>query len=309
MACNTSTYNIGIQNVLLGKDTAQEFCVVAKADVSGSLNNKYFVVHVPSTQAKHYFWFNVNSLGIDPAVPNAVGHVIALATSATAAAVATATAAVLDGLTWLEATASGEHIDCAMVDFGYAYEARNALLATDSPKFSITVSKFGSEQVDLGATNGDISLTFEESVIDVKAPQYGDFVLAEIRKGVMVNSAFELKDTSEASWRRALNFYGSTIVTDDAASKVLSGYGSKNLFKSTEDVATQLIFRPSKNAEDANASADLTIPKARLKLGEVTFSGEDELVLPIEAIAYLDASKSSFVNLIAYGDGSAIPAV
>jgi len=307
MACNTSSYNIGIHNVFLGKDTYQEFCITTKADVASSLNNKYFVIHEPVTQAKHYFWFNVASGGVDPAVPNATGHAIAIAANASASAVATATASIVGALTWINATASAEHIECVMTAYGYAYEARNALDVTDSPKFTITVAKFGSVQQDLGATSDDgVTVAQEISTIEVTSPQTGDFVLAEIRKGVKATVSFSLKDTSDASMRRAFNMYGGTVVTDDAASSVLTGYGAKNLFKSTEDMATQLVLRPSANVENVDASEDLTMPKAFIKLGEMTLNGDEQL-LPMEATAYLDSSKSSYVNFMVYGDGSAIP--
>jgi hypothetical protein len=308
MACNTSKYNLGIRNILLGSDRVQKFCITTKADVSQSLENKYFIVHEPVTQDKHYFWYEVGgSGGTDPAVPNATGHKISIATDATASAVATATQAVLDALTWLVATVDGYHIECEMTADGYAYEARNALASASSPKFNFEIVQFGSVQEDLGATNGDITFTVEEQTKEIKSPQTGDMVLGEIRRGATVGASFELKDTSAASIRRALNFYGGTIVTDDASSTVLSGYGTSNLFKSTEDVADQLILRPTDKAADSDASEDFTIHKSKLKLGEMTMSSENEFVLPIEVVGYLDTSKSAFANLFSYGDASALP--
>lgn len=307
MSCNTSSYNLGVVGILLGENTYQSTCIVAKADLSSSLQNKYFVMHEPVTQAKHYFWMNVGGLGVDPTVPNATGHAVAISANATAIAVASAIAGVINPLSWANATASGEHVEVDFTTYGYAFSARNALASASSPAFTITVAQYGSTQVDLGATNGDTTLTVDEQLVDITSPQTGDFVLEEIRKGLTATAGFELKDTSVASMRRALNFYGETIVTDDAASKVITGYGSKNLFKSTSDVATKLIFRPLKYVADANPSEDLTLHKAKLKLGELTFSAENELVLPVEAKAYLDQSKSAAVNFMSYGDASAIP--
>lgn len=310
MSCTTSSYNLGVRNVLLGKDTKQKFCITTKADVALSLQNDYFVVHEPVSQDKHYFWFNVATAGVDPAVPNATGHAIAIASGASATAVATATQTVLAGLAWIDsAVQDGKHIEVTLDVYGYAYEARDALASANKTGFVITVSQFGSTQVDLGATSGDITMSVEEVTKEIKAPQTGDYVLGEIRRGATAGLSFELKDSSSTSIRRCLNFYGSTIVTDDAASETITGYGSKNLFKSTEDVATQMILRPTELADEADASQDLTLPKAKLKLGETTFSAENELVLPIDVIAYLDLTKNSFVNFLAYGDASKIPAV
>lgn len=309
MACNTSTYNLGIRNILLGSDRPQKTCIYTKADVGGSLNNKYFVMHEPVTQAKHVFWYNVDTFGTDPAIPNSTSHVIALSSGASKNTVASATNSVINALAWANSTVSGNEIEVEFVTDGYAYEARDALSSLVKTGFNIVVAQFGSVQFDAGATNGDITFTIEEQTKEIKSPQTGDFLLAEIRRGASVSVSFELKDTSQGSIRRALNFYGQTIVTDDAASEVITGYGSGNLFKSTDDVADQVVLRPTDKASDNDSSEDFTIHKSKLKLGELTMSAENELVLPIEVMGYLDTSKSGFANLFSYGNGSALPSV
>jgi hypothetical protein len=310
MACNSSTYNLGIRNILLGSDRVQKTCIMTKADVSDSLDGKYFVMHQPVTQAKHVFWFNTTGgSAVDPAIPNSTSHAVAITTGASKNTVASVLQGVIDGLAWATATVTGNEVEVMMVANGYAYEARDALDALAKTSFGITVAQFGSVQFDAGATNGDITFTDEEQTKEIKSPQTGDFLLAEIRRGASVGASFELKDTSSDSIRRALNFYGQTIVTDDAASDVITGYGSNNLFKSTDDVADQVILRPTDKAADADSSEDFTIHKSKLKLGELTMSAENELVLPIEVMGYLDTSKSGFANLFSYGNGSALPSV
>lgn len=310
MACNTQTFNLGVVNILLGEDKPQKTCVITKPDVSSSLNDKYWVYHEPVTQAKHYVWYNVATAGTDPAIPNATGHVVAIAEDATAAAIATATAAVLNALAHIgTATATGDHIEFNFTANGYAYAARDALATADQTKFAVEVPEFGQIERDLGATNGDTTFSIEEQTQEVTSPQTGDMILDEINRGSTVSASFELKDTSADSVRQAIGFYGTIIVTDDAASKVIAGHGTKRLYKSTLPNATKLVFRPTKNAEDENPAEDFTIHKARLKLGEITFSAEDELVLPIEVIGLLDQTKTSAVNLWSYGDGSAVPEV
>jgi hypothetical protein len=294
----------------LGKDTYQNFCISTKADVSGSLENKFFVIHEPLTQAKHYFYYQVGGSGaVDPAVPNATGHMIDVATNATASAVATATTAVLDALTWLGATVDPtkpDHIECIMTAYGAAYEARDAIAALAKTAFTFTMVKFGSTQIDLGGTEGDITFSVEEQNVEIKTPQTGNFVLGEIRQGATLSASFSLQDSSVASIRRVMNFYGSTIVPDNGSGQVISGYGSSNLFKSTEDIAQQLIFRPSNLAGIPDRSQDFTMPKAKLKLGELTFSGENIFVLPVEAMAYLDTTDNGYLNFFSYGDKSSL---
>ena len=144
MGCNISKFNIGIRNILLGQNRAQKFCVFTKADVSGSLNNKYFIFHEPVTQAKHYVYFSVNNSGVDPAVPNSTGHEVEIPTNASASAIATAIAAVLNPLTTIFAgsVATGNEVECEFEEFGYAYEARDALAVASRTTFNITVAVF-----------------------------------------------------------------------------------------------------------------------------------------------------------------------
>jgi hypothetical protein len=307
MSCNANTYNLGIRNVILGEDRPQKTCILTKADVASSLQNKYFVLHVPVTQAKHYFWFNVATAGVDPAVPNATAHVVAIAADADKNAVAAALNTVIDATADFESTVSGNEVEVYTVADGYAYEGRDALDPLSKTGFNITVAQFGSLESDAGGTNGDITFTIEEQLKDIKSPQTGDFLLAQLRRGSNITIAFELKDTSADNIRKALANYGSIIVSDDAASAVIAGHGSANLFKSTDDVASRCILRPTDKAADGDASEDFTIHKCKIKLGELTMSAENELVLPIEIVGYLDTSKSSFANLFSYGDASALP--
>jgi hypothetical protein len=309
MACNVSSYNLGVRNILLGKTTKQSFCISAKADVAGSLAGKYFVLHEPVTQAKHVFWMD-NGVASAPTVPNATLTNVVYVNNASASTIATAIAGSLNGKTWIgTATASGAHVDADMDVAGYAYEVRDALDPLKQTKFKFTLVQYGRVQEDLGATNGDITATIEEQTIEITSPQTGDYVLGEIRRGVRVSMSFELKSTAADDIRKALNFYGGTFVTDDAASAIITGYGSGNLFKSTEDVATQLILREPDYAESDDASQDFTLHKAKLKLGELTFSAENEFVLPIEVIGYLDKTKFSGLNMFTYGDASKVPSV
>lgn len=310
MSCNVSQYNLGVRNILLGKSTTQKFCISTKPDtVLATLNEKFFVVHAPVTNAKHYFWFNTGT-GVDPAVPNATGHEVEIVALDSKNTVATKLATAMAALSTLfdSAVAMGDHVDVEMKNPGFAYESRDALEAADRTGFKFTLVQYGRVQRDMGATEGDITATIEEQVQEITSPQTGDFVLGEIRRGVRVSMAFSLKSTSADQIREAINFYGSTIVTDDADSTVIAGYGSKNLFKSTEDVTTQLILRAPDFAEANDASEDFTLHKAKLKLGELTMSAENEFVLPVEVVGYLDKTKHSSVNMFSYGDASKIPA-
>lgn len=307
MSCNSQAFQLGVRNVIIGEDRPQKWCVTARRDVSGSLAGKYFVFHLGATNVKHYVWFNVDAdpASIDPEVPNATGHEVEIDANDSAQDVATATGAVLAAVAGIaSAVVTDRHIEVTHTANGYNYEARDALIENKKTGFQIVVTKFGSLQADAGPTEGDITLTIEQATQDITSPQTGDFILAQIRRGVTVSSSFELKSTAESNIRAALNYYGGTYVTDDADSAVLTGYGSKNIFKSFDDVVVPVIFREPALAAENDPSRDLMIVKGKVALGEITFSAESELVLPIEVTGYLDQSKFNGLNLIKFGDST-----
>jgi hypothetical protein len=281
----------------------QAGCITTKADVSGNLENKYFVMHEPVTQAKHYFYYQVGGSGVvDPAVPNATGHLIDVATNATATAVATATASVIDALSWVAATSSGAHITITYTTAGYAYEMRDSTSSLAKTTFTFNTTTFGQTQADLGATEGDVTFTKEENLFDVIDSRYGDYITDQLRRGVQITFGFSLKDSSASMLRKMFANYGSIIVPDVADATPIAGFGTNNIFKSVTDIAGQLILRPVDLAASSDASEDLTMPKAYMKLGELAFSSENLLVLPVEATGLLDTSKDSFISYAGYGN-------
>jgi hypothetical protein len=80
-----------------GQPTEVVYYAGTKAEISQiatkpatSLNNKYFFLFEGRTNKPYYVWFNVDSLGTDPAIPNAVGIEIPLSSSDPAIIVAQA---------------------------------------------------------------------------------------------------------------------------------------------------------------------------------------------------------------------------
>jgi hypothetical protein len=71
--------------------------VACIADVSGSLNNRFFFIYGASGVG-YCVWFNVNSAGTDPSIPGFTSVPVAIATSDSANTVADLVAAALDAL-------------------------------------------------------------------------------------------------------------------------------------------------------------------------------------------------------------------
>lgn len=107
----------------LATATAEVTSITCVADVSGSLNNKYFYIYNALDAIPYYVWFNVNSAGTAPAPSGKTAVEIAIATNATAATVATAVAAALDALAGFIASAASGVVTCTNAVVGYASDA------------------------------------------------------------------------------------------------------------------------------------------------------------------------------------------
>ncbi len=76
---------------------AEVTTILCIADVDGSLNNRFFLLHGPRG-LKYCVWFNVNAAGVDPSIPGYTSVPVALATGAINTAVADGVATALDAL-------------------------------------------------------------------------------------------------------------------------------------------------------------------------------------------------------------------
>jgi hypothetical protein len=76
---------------------AEVTTIACIADVSGSLNNRFFLLN-GAGGLKYCVWMNVASAGVDPSIPGYTSVEVVLATNATANDVADAVAAALDPL-------------------------------------------------------------------------------------------------------------------------------------------------------------------------------------------------------------------
>ena len=302
MSCQVTDYQIGVRNVKFGTNKYQKSCIMTVADVAASLNNKYFVMHQPdTTKTKHVFWFNVASGGTAPTGLGTVTlHEVAIASGATAAAVATALNTVIDSLAWaasIISTDDATHIEVTMGAYGETWWASDTKNTGSKTGFTFVNVQKGRVRVDLGVTNGDTVLTKEIDQLVVTAPQTGAYPLSTINRGMTGQCTFELKTTSKESVARLIEMDGQCYTTDDADQKLICGYGSENLFKSSDVVADVL------SLEDPNGLTDndIHLMKSKLTLGDLTFSAESEWVLPVAAEGYLDPTVDSASNFIMKG--------
>ena len=104
---------------------AEVTSVTCVADVAGSLNSKYFLINSALDAIQYYVWFNVNSVGVDPAVSGKTGVEIELATAASASTAATAVASALEALEGFTASASGAVVTVTNSAVGGATDAED----------------------------------------------------------------------------------------------------------------------------------------------------------------------------------------
>lgn len=145
--------------------------ITTVADVAGSLNSKYFLLDSPSTD--YYVWYNVATLGVDPAVAGRTGVEVALASGATAAQVATATASAIDGLALFVAPAPAANVvSVTDANNGATPDAADGAAPTG---FSFYVSRQGSDGLrtlvdQIGIRPGDF-IEIRESGSDAEGRQ------------------------------------------------------------------------------------------------------------------------------------------
>lgn len=303
MACETSNYRILPQAVYFGSNTYQEQCVTCVADVAGSLGAKYFLLYAPDG-TKHAYWFDIDNGSVAPTVAGATLHEVDISSGATASAVAAALEPVIEATTGFDSTVSGETVDITCTSYGYAYPAHDGY-STNGCGFSFKLVTAGSAEEDLGATDGDISLSIEESMTDVTTHQNGTIPVDSIITGRTISVSLTLKEVTKAKIARIIQLSGGdTLLPNGSSATALSGFGTGGLFRSVYVFANRLRLHPVAKSS-ADKSEDIVMPKAKIKFGEMTFSGENILMLPLEIVAYPDAdAQFDVLDMMTYGDYS-----
>lgn len=112
--------------------------ITVLGDVGGNLQNKYFTIRDNPSDEKYHLWFNVDSLGVDPAPANSTGIEIPIMSNDPDAVVAIAIDLVVNSLfnkffevtrasNTLEIESKGRGIVTASVDFNTSFSLSNTL--------------------------------------------------------------------------------------------------------------------------------------------------------------------------------------
>ena len=288
--------------VYIGKDQAQVQTIKCVADVSSSLQNKYFLFH-DSAGVKRYAWFNVATLGTDPAPAGGwTGHAVAISANATATAVATALAGVLTAVSGFDATSSDAVVTLTATAIGYAQPAIDSTAAPTT--FAFKVTTLGMTKLSAGCIQGDIELSgFAQTKVEITCHHTGSTVIDErisgYEKPVL---SFTLQETDKASLQKILVYYGMPVFTPVGADKeAVFGYGPANVGSSNPRVPITM----HEVADDASDKTnDWNIWAAELALDTFNFSGESVSVFPATFNIFPDETKPKGIQFFMIGDAA-----
>ena len=296
---SVSNIKIKPQTVFIGKAQVQIQTITCVADVSSSLNNKYFVFH-DSVGAKRYAWFNVATAGTDPAPAGSwTGHEVAISANASGTTIATALSGVLTAVSGFDATSSGTVVTLTATATGFAQQARDINTA-----FAFKLTQLGMVETEVGCIQGDIEISgFEQSKVGITCHDSGTTVVDEIISGYsQPELTLTFQKTDKQSLQDIFVMYGMSVFTpvgvDQAA---VFGYGPANVGGSNPKVPLRL-HPIEKDASDK--SEDWNFWSAELGLDTLNFSGENVSVVPASFNIYPDSSKPKSIQFFMIGNAT-----
>ena len=284
-----------------GRQACRVFTCIG--DTASSLNNDYFLVSgfdSSLTEIPYFIWYNVNGAGVNPALPGKTAIVVAVATNATAAQVASATIAAINAFSGVKLVASAEGTTGVRI-LNKFIGTLKTVDAVGTSGFTLLTEVAGLA-IDLGKTAEGIEIAMETSVQQLKTNQTGEIVADEFYTGATVSVSMSLIEPTKARKDALLREVVGGSVTPGGGTEV-SGLGESKLYRSLNELGGMLILHPIRLA-DSDKSADAVLWKSAPKPQSLNFDGANAQVMPVEFTAYLDAVKDTAINMIAFGDWS-----
>jgi hypothetical protein len=283
-------------NVVWGKRF--KATVTTVADVAESLDGLYFSFNLPDTSLVAALFAVWMDIGSDPAptVSGATMIPVVVASGATAAAIATAIAAALNGNATFalhgKASASG-----AVVTIKAKRPGSVATIAANTSTFTVATVQAGTGR-DLGGTSGGIEVSIAGEMVDVVADQTGQQILDQILNATNVELSMTLLELTQENWEAMLGqVIGDTLMGD--VSEVV-GLGDSKRFKNMSQYAAELILSP---VGATDLSQNLYFWKVFPMIDSINYSGQDLAQMSLTWRALRDTDKDSKINLMILGDG------
>lgn len=300
-----STENVKIQPmyVYLGKDTYQvQKITCVPSTVAASLDGKYFLFQ-DAAGAKHYAWFDIGA-AVDPAPAGGwTGHPVVVTEPASAAAVATALAAVLTAVSGFDATASGNVVTLTHTAYGFANPARNPD-DVNKAGFAFQLETVGQVEVDAGCIDGDIEISgLQAETEDIKCHHTGTTSQGKLVKGYPpMEVTLTFNETAKENLKQAFIAAGHYPFLPVGAGAIDAfGYGPTLVGQQVPTIFMRL-HPVSKDAADK--TEDWNFWKAQALLDTFTFSGENISTIPLTFTIIPDKTKNKEIQFFLIGDGS-----
>lgn len=262
---------------------------------TGTLLNDKAIHFFLNTGVEHYFWFNYNSGGTDPA-ESGTAHAVAVASAAPTATIATDFATAVTAVTGFTAVAVGNVVTvCRVLGTGVG-QVSAPLQLVAMPTAVLTRIRSGKD-FNLGLLKGDINPKFSPANLTVTAHQFGKTPLASLNQGFdKIECDTKLLETDLSKLQTLYQIYGGTVA--GATTNVL-GAGTAVLGKNILVEAARLIFKPVNaidNTQNFNIALALPVP------GSLMFSGENPSELDVSWMGFVDTLMNSKINAVNIGD-------
>lgn len=164
--------------------------VTTVADVSGSLNNRYFFLNAANDSTEYYVWYNVSGGGTDPSLAGKTGVEVAITTNDTANTVASLTRTEINNLADFSASVLSDEITITNVVGGKSTDTQDSDATATGFTFEIIQqgTTFGVSRVDNTLT---VTATDKSSIDDASAGTSG-FTIQITQYGVADNTDFTI---------------------------------------------------------------------------------------------------------------------
>lgn len=159
---------------------------------------------------------------------------------------------------------------------------------------SISPVRVTYNSVDLGATEGDVTVSIELPNAEIKVSQYGDTLIDLVNKGAIVKAKFRLLEVTPANLK---NLYPAAFKVGSTGLYVASNVGYK-----LSAYASALVLHPLEKA-DNDYSKDVKFFKAiSMSPAEIPYSAENITGLDVEMLALPDFTPGAQARFAILGD-------
>jgi phage tail sheath gpL-like len=205
-----------IFNITPQSGLAEITTILCEADVSGSLNNKYWLLSSPTTD--YYIWYNVNSGGTDPTIAGKTGIEVAVATDADADTVAAATQVAIDAEDDFGATVTDATVTVTNADDG---EVTHATDGNTNWGYAWAVTQQGTGVVEITeiACEADIAGSLSGKYFLINSPSTNYYVWMQTgEREVNTLTASSASDTDMTGTKEV-----NTLTASDASDTDMTG--------------------------------------------------------------------------------------